>query len=434
MSRQARIFLYTICLAGLATAIYGGIVWKINDLPKFIAYLLTAMLASRLKVELPEITGTISVNFLFILIGIAELTFSETLLLGCSAILVQCVVTRRRWPRVEQVLFNVSSAAVAIAVAYFIYHGPLRIYVNSNSAFLLMLSAAVYFVFNTLPVATIIALTEGKRLQKIWTDCYFWSLPYYLAGGAIAALFGWITQKVGWQPTLLALPAMFVTYRSYRLYMAKLENEKNHVAEMAALHMRTIEALALAIEAKDQTTHDHLERVRVYAVEMAKRLNLPPDEIEALRAAALLHDIGKLAVPEHIISKPGRLTPEEFEKMKIHPIVGAEILERVHFPYPVVPIVLSHHERWDGTGYPEGLKGEEIPMGARILSAVDCLDALATDRQYRKALPLDDAMQWVADQAGKQFDPQVVSLLKSIYKELEGTVRQQSQTPDRQKL
>jgi diguanylate cyclase (GGDEF)-like protein/putative nucleotidyltransferase with HDIG domain len=434
MSRQARIFLYTICLAGLATAIYGGIVWKINDLPKFIAYLLTAMLASRLKVELPEITGTISVNFLFILIGIAELTFSETLLLGCSAILVQCVVTRRRWPRVEQVLFNISSAAVAIAVAYFIYHGPLRIYVNSNSAFLLMLSAAVYFVFNTLPVATIIALTEGKRLQKIWTDCYFWSLPYYLAGGAIAALFGWITQKVGWQPTLLALPAMFVTYRSYRLYMAKLENEKNHVAEMAALHMRTIEALALAIEAKDQTTHDHLERVRVYAVEMARRLNLPPDEIEALRAAALLHDIGKLAVPEHIISKPGRLTPEEFEKMKIHPIVGAEILERVHFPYPVVPIVLSHHERWDGTGYPEGLKGEEIPMGARILSAVDCLDALATDRQYRKALPLDDAMQWVADQAGKQFDPQVVSLLKSIYKELEGTVRQQSQTPDRQKL
>ena len=434
MSKQARLFLYTVCLAGLVTAVYGGIVWKIDAPAKFGAYLFTALLASRLKVELPEITGTISVNFLFILIGIAQLSFTETLILGCSAIFVQCLATKRGWPKIEQVLFNMSSAAVAIAAAYFVYHGPLYSRLHTNTAFLLMLSAAVYFLFNTLPVATIIALTENKGMQKTWTDCYFWSLPYYLAGGALAALFGWITQRVGWQPTLFALPAMFVIYRSYRLYLGKLANEKNHVAEIASLHMRTIEALALAIEAKDQTTHDHLERVRVYAVELASRLNLAPEEIEALRAAALLHDIGKLAVPEHIISKPGRLTPEEFEKMKIHPIVGAEILERVNFPYPVVPIVRSHHERWDGTGYPDGLMGEEIPIGARILSAVDCLDALATDRQYRKALPLDDAMEWVADQAGKAFDPKVVGLLKATYRELEGIVRQQSQLPDRQKL
>jgi diguanylate cyclase (GGDEF)-like protein/putative nucleotidyltransferase with HDIG domain len=434
MSKQARLFLFVVCLAGLATIVYGGLVWKISYPAKFAAYLLTAMLASRLKVELPEITGTISVNFLFILIGIAELSFSETLVLGCAAILVQCLFTRRHRPRIEQVLFNVGSAAVAIWVAYFCYHAPQSTGLSSNSAFLLMLSAAVYFVFNTLPVAAIISLTENKSLQKVWTDCYFWSLPYYLAGGAIAALFGWINNRVGWQPTLLALPAMFIIYRSYRLYLGKLADEKNHVAEMAALHMRTIEALALAIEAKDQTTHDHLERVRVYAVEVAKRLNLPPAEIEALRAAALLHDIGKLAVPEHIISKPGRLTPEEFEKMKIHPIVGSEILERVHFPYPVVPIVRSHHERWDGTGYPDGLKGEDIPIGARILSAVDCLDALATDRQYRKALPLDEAMQVVVEQGGKAYDPRVVAVLKASYRELEEIVHTQSLTPDRQKL
>ncbi|HKD81070.1 MAG TPA: HD domain-containing phosphohydrolase [Candidatus Angelobacter sp.] len=434
MSKQAQIFIFVVCMAGLATTIYGGLVWNIDDLPKFAAYLLAGALASRLKVELPEITGTISVSFLFILIGIAELSYSETLILGCAAILIQCLFTRRGMPRLEQVLFNVASAAVAIWAAYFTYHGPLQAYVHGNTALLLMFSAAVYFLFNTLPVATIISLTENKSLRKIWTDCYFWSLPYYLAGGAITALFGWVNQRVGWQPTLLTLPAMFIIYRSYRLYLGKLANEKNHVAEMAALHMRTIEALALAIEAKDQTTHDHLERVRVYAVEMAKKLNLPPDEVEALRAAALLHDIGKLAVPEHIISKPGRLTPEEFEKMKIHPIVGAEILERVHFPYPVVPVVRYHHERWDGTGYPDGLKGEEIPIGARILSAVDCLDALATDRQYRKALPLDDAMNWVADQAGKAYDPKVVAILKASYKELEEIVHTQSLVPDRQKL
>src|ERR1043166_7527631 len=426
MSKQARLFLYGVCLAGLATAIYGGLVWNIDAPAKFCAYLLTAMLASRLKVELPEITGTISVNFLFILIGISELTFSETLVMGCAAILVQCLATKRRWPRPEQVAFNVSSAAVAIAAAYYVYHGPLDTRLHQNGALLLMLAAGIYFLFNTLPVATIIALTENKPLQKIWTECYFWSLPYYLAGGALAALFGWLTHNVGWQPTLLALPAMFVIYRSYRLYLGKLENEKNHVAEMAALHMRTIEALALAIEAKDQTTHDHLERVRVYAIELAKKLNLSPDEIEALRAAALLHDIGKLAVPEHIISKPGRLTPEEFEKMKIHPIVGAEILERVQFPCPVVPIVRAHHEKWDGSGYPYGIAGEEIPIGARILSAVDCLDALASDRQYRRALPLDEAMKVVISEAGKAFDPRVVEALSRRYVELERMAQGQS--------
>src|SRR5208282_4502219 len=169
----------------------------------------------------------------------------------------------------------------------------------------------------------------------------------------------------------------------------------------------------------------HLQRVRVYAMNLAQELGLTEDETEALRAASVLHDIGKLAVPEHIISKPGRLTPEEFEKMKIHPIVGAEILEQVDFPYPVVPIVRAHHEKWDGSGYPNGLAGEAIPIGARILSAVDCLDALASDRQYRKALPLHEAMAKVASEANAAFDPQVVTILQRRYVEWEKLARLQ---------
>lgn len=434
MSRPARLYLVLVCLLGLSTVIYGVWNWRIDDPAKFVAYLLTAILASRLKVGLPEVTGTMSVNFLFILISIAELNFSETLALGGSAILAQCFINGRRWPKWEQVVFNVSSAAVAISLAYFTYHGPLRSLLHRSFSVLLMLSACVYFLLNTLPVATIISLTENKSVRKIWADCYFWSFPYYLVGAAVAGMVGWFNQKVGWQPTLLALPAMFVIYRSYSLYLTKLDNEKRHVAEVAALHLRTIEALALAIEAKDQNTHDHLERVRVYAVEVGKILGLPDNQLEALRAAALLHDIGKLAVPEHIISKPAKLTPEEFEKMKIHPIVGAEILERVQFPYPVVPIVRSHHERWDGTGYPDGLKAEEIPIGARILSAVDCLDALATDRSYRQAVPLDEAMRRVAAQAGRAYDPRVVAILQENYRQLEEMVRAQSGHVDRQKL
>src|SRR5262249_15398173 len=157
---------------------------------------------------------------------------------------------------------------------------------------------------------------------------------------------------------------------------------------------RTIEALALAIEAEDQVAPSHLRRVEVYAVEVGKELGLSDPDLQALRAAALLHDIGKLAVPEHIVSKPGSLSAMEFEKMKIHPVIGAEILEQVEFPYPVAPIVRAHHEKWDGTGYPLGLRGEYIPIGARILAAVDCFDALSSERRYRQALPLNDAIKY----------------------------------------
>jgi diguanylate cyclase (GGDEF)-like protein/putative nucleotidyltransferase with HDIG domain len=236
----------------------------------------------------------------------------------------------------------------------------------------------------------------------------------------------WLNRFFAWQTSMLVLPTVYLVYRSYRLYLGKLESEKRHVEQMSNLHLRTIEALALAIEAKDHTTHDHLQRVRVYATEIGKVLKLSADEMEALHAAALLHDIGKLAVPENIISKPGKLTPEEFEKMKIHPIVGAEILERVQFPYAVVPIVRAHHEKWDGSGYPYGLKGEEIPLGARILSAVDFLDALASDRQYRLALPIETVMGRLECESGKSFDPQIVRILQERYLEIEKLVGNQS--------
>ena len=186
----------------------------------------------------------------------------------------------------------------------------------------------------------------------------------------------------GASPTICSAPPSHGRYTCPAATLAG-RHETKHVQNITALHVRTIEALALAIEAKDDTTHDHLRRVSFYAVEIGKSMGLNEEALVALHAAALLHDIGKLAVPENIISKPGKLKPEEFEKMKIHPIIEAEILDRVQFPYPVVPIVRAHHEKWDGTGYPEGLKGEQIPLGARILSVVDCLDALASDRQYR---------------------------------------------------
>jgi len=426
LSIQTKAFIGVTASLGVAVLTYAFWHWQSQDLARFACYLVVAILASGLKVQLPGIDGTMSVNFLFILLGVMELSLPETLAIGCAASLFQSVwQTRKRLDPVK-VLFNVAGMmANASALTYLSYHWLLGAS-GTNKPILLMIAALVFFFANTLPISIVISLTEGKSSRKVWSECYFWSFPYYLVGAAAVGLVGIVNKAAGWETSLLVLPLIYWVYRSYRLYLGRLEAEKErveiekrHVEEIASLNMRTIEALALAIEAKDHTTHTHLQRVRTYAVELAHELKLDEDQIEALRAAALLHDIGKLAVPEQIINKPGRLTPEEFEKMKVHPLVGAEILERVAFPYPVAPIVRSHHERWDGSGYPEGLAGETIPVGARILAAVDCLDALASHRQYRQALPLADAMAKVKEKAGTWFDPKIVEILENRYVELE---------------
>lgn len=426
LSGRARAFIRTIVIAGTLLLGFGLAHWSSHDPAQFVSYLAIAIIASRLKVKLPGIAGTMSVNFLFILLGVVELSLGETLLIGCAATLAQCLFADR--PRGFQVAFNVASVSMATALAFGTFHWALGGMLQAGISVPLLAAATVFFFANTLPVAFVISLTEDQSIKNTWSDFYFWTFPYYLVDAGIASLVGWLNRRIHWETSLLVLPAVYVVYRSYRLYLAKLDDEKRHVEEVANLHMRTIEALALAIEAKDHTTHEHLQRVRVYAVEMAKKLNLSSDECEAVQAAALLHDIGKLAVPEHIISKPGRLSPEEFEKIKIHPLVGAEILERVHFPYPVVPIVRAHHEKWDGSGYPFGLKGEEIPIGARILSAVDYLDALASDRQYRKALSMEDVLQSLREQSGVAFDPRIVEVLCDNCVEMEARVTAQAAT------
>ncbi|HVN21935.1 MAG TPA: HD domain-containing phosphohydrolase, partial [Dongiaceae bacterium] len=393
--------------------------WQSNDSVKFVCYLIAALVASPLKVTLPGIVGTLSVNFVFTLLGVLELSLPETLLIGLAGVLAQFYWKPIKQLKRIQLIFNLSQVTVSSAVAYGTYKFISFYVLHAPGPLALLAAAIMHYACNTGAASTVIGLTESKAPTKVWTELCLWSFPYYIVGAAAAGLVHFLNKHIGWQSSLLVLPPIYLMYRSYRLYLGKLEAEKLHVEQVSKLHLRTIETLALAIEAKDETTGEHLQRVRIYAMELAKELGLSADEQEALQAAAVLHDIGKLAVPEHIISKPGKLTPEEFEKMKIHPIVGAEILEQVHFPYPVVPIVRAHHEKWDGSGYPFGLAGDAIPIGARILAAVDCLDALASDRQYRKALPLDAAMAKVASEVGTSFDPQIVAILQRRYVELE---------------
>jgi len=412
-------FVALVILVGCLNLVYNLPSWRAEDLTSFLVYLAFSIMAAGFKLRLPGVTGTISVCFFFVFIGIVSLPLPQALIAGCLAVCVQCLWHSKQAVRLIQLLFNVANTSIAITASYQIFHSSWLRSLRLELPVELIILGCIYFISTTVLVAAAIALTEGASIRIVWCTSYMWVFPHYLLAATTAGFFEIAKRYFGWQSSMLVIPAAYLVYRSYLVYLGRLDDATKHAENTAALHLRTVESLALAIEAKDHMTHDHLERVQTYAMEIGKDLRLSALEMQALRAASLLHDIGKIAVPEHIICKPGKLSPEEFDKMKIHPVVGAEILMRAQFPYPVVPIVRSHHEKWDGSGYAGGLKGEDIPIGARILAAVDCLDALASDRQYRRAFPLDKAMSMVAEQSGRAYDPQIVQILQKRYIELE---------------
>ncbi len=231
---------------------------------------------------------------------------------------------------------------------------------------------------------------------------------------------------------LLVATFGYRTYRANRVLAGRLEEEHRRAQQMGELHLATIEALALAIDAKDQTTHNHVGRVEFYASALARALGMSDADLQAVKTAALLHDIGKLGVPEHILAKPGPLTPDEFQRVRMHPQIGADIIGAVPFPYPVAPLVLAHHERWDGRGYPMGLQGEQIPLGARILCLVDYFDAVTSDRTYHKPLSVDAAAALIQEEAGKALDPRAVDAFVRILPDLR--VQAEHSVSDRRRL
>jgi diguanylate cyclase (GGDEF)-like protein/putative nucleotidyltransferase with HDIG domain len=242
----------------------------------------------------------------------------------------------------------------------------------------------------------------------------------FFAGSAVTALVVWVLSAPPSRWLLVLAPAVsFLCYRLYRTYISRIDQGQQQARDMADLHLATIEALAQAIDAKDQTSQSHLRRVQLYATSVASAMGMSGPEVQGVKTAALLHDIGKLAVPEHILSKPGPLTPEEFQKIRAHPEVGADIVSTIPFPYPVAPLIRSHHERWDGKGYPSGLRGEEIPLGARILSAVDYLDALRADRPHHRAMSTGSAVAVLRQESGQALDPAVVTTLLDLLPSLD---------------
>ncbi len=387
------------------------------------------LLSGFLPVKLPKVSANISVSETFVFCG--------TLLFGPAAgtILVFLDVALV-WARLaktgvlwHRMLFSMAANPLSIWIAaqvLFEVAGtvPLSLLPVAEPNFRLIAGLVaftiVYFLLNSSLLAVAIGLEQRLNPLSIWSRHFSRLWLNYWAGAAVAALLVSITHKISVLVLFLIAPLMLVLFFTYKWSMERVEKAEKHFSELKATFLRTIEALALAIDAKDQVTHGHIRRVQRYTMALAEALGVTDEnQLDALRAAALLHDTGKLAVPEYILNKPGPLTSAEFERMKVHADVGADILKSIDFPYPVEPIVRHHHEAWNGTGYPAGLKAQEIPLGARILSVVDCYDALTSDRPYRPRMSRQQAEQELKDRRGRVYDPWVVDQFLKILDKLE---------------
>jgi putative nucleotidyltransferase with HDIG domain len=371
-----------------------------------------------------KITFTLSDAFVF-LIACWYGTLPAIFVAGAEGF----VSSRRSVRRFSSNLFSAGMISLAAAAAGFVLNATLRYgfheaNVTKYHSFFavtvaLLPATAVHVLVNVGLLSGLFSLRSRTKFFRAWKDNLSWATPIALPTSAVASLaylalqYNWFVMIIIGAPILIAIN---FGHRQFR------NNMHQRIELLEKAHRETIEALAVAINAKDEVTHEHVLRVQVYAAGVARLMGCDDAEIEALKAGALLHDIGKIAVPDYILNKPGKLTAPEFEQMKMHTIVGARILGRVDFPYPVVPIVRHHHERWDGAGYPDGLKGEEIPLIARILTVVDCFDALREDRQYRRGLTREAAIDFLLKNSGSQYDPRVVGLFITHLPEFEAEI------------
>jgi len=385
----------------------------------YLTYLFATAAASLARFGLPSATGTVPIGFMFVLAGLPELPLKETLAIGITGAGIHALVEREPRSNWLTTMFHMSVWVLGIAAADAAYRGITKAVPGFAPTGALPLAGIVLFIVTAFPQAAAKSLQEHETLRRIWKNRFLWSLPYYMAGTAVAGLLTTLPKVSLWYSAVILAPVGLLLFYAYRLQLESLARERQHAEDLAAMQLHMVEALALAVESKDVTPVSDLHRVVHFAAGLAEALGLNDEQIRALRIAAVLHDIGQVAVPDHIIMKPGRLTPDEYQRLKIHPEIGAQIIQQAGFPSLVSMIVRSHHERWDGTGYPAGLKGAEIPIEARVLAAVDMLVALSTDRHYRKAIPLDEAMEHVARESGRGLDPVVVSRLRQVYRDLD---------------
>ena len=420
LPRPARLYLGAVVAAGLAlmmARLPGAL--RFEQPAAFVALLILSSMTAALKVHLPLTTNgsTMSIAYGVDLASLLLLGPDQAMLVAAGSAFIQGHLNGTDRNPLHRTLFSLASLVIAVqasGLAFRLLGGGGAAMAISTMAPALAGAAAVYFLVHTMTITAGLALSAEAPVVAAWREHVLGSAPSYLVGLAGAAIAGSFVTYVGFGIVPFAVALLYLTYRTYTLYVGRIDEEQRQALRAPDLHLATIEALARAIDAKDQTTQMHIRRVQMFATGLAQALELPGPEIQGIKTAALLHDIGNLAVPEHILSKAGPLTPEEFQKIRIHPQVGAEIIAAVPFPYPVAPLIMSHHERWDGKGYPQGLAGEDIPLGARILTIVDYYDAVTTERPYHKGLSYESAVGLLKHEAGRALDPNLVPIFVEL--------------------
>ena len=367
-------------------------------------------------VRIPGIPAHLSVSDTFVLVTVFLFgPAAGTIIALLDALIISLRVGQHaREP--FRVVFNVAAVALSSNAAGQVFFGvagiqPYSIQPTplSHILFPLFLCSLTYFLLNSWLVTFALAIEKGRRPFAIWRDNFLWLSVNYFVGGSVAGLLVTYSREIDLTTLGIIVPLLLISYLTFKTSLGRIEDANQHLTRVNKMYLSTIETLAMAIDAKDQITHGHIRRVQRLAVGLAKVVGVNDEvQIRAIEAAALLHDMGKIAIPEFILNKPGKLTGNEFEIMKQHAHIGADILSSIQFPYPVVPIVRHHHESWDGSGYPTGLKGVAIPIGARILSVVDCFDALTSDRPYRPRLSTKEAVEILIQRRGTMYDPLIV--------------------------
>ena len=436
-NRGARAYWWAITLAGVCAfgwAVYGLLRLNRSQLLAVLALAMIVYLAGLFPIRVPSTQVSITPNDLFVFLTALFLGAGPATLIAVTDAFAASWRTSRRWTSRIGGPALMSVAAFLSASLFQRSLGWLNSYQMLTTATLLtalLVFAVIYFILNSSLLVTLQCLKKRTRPFQLWRANYAWTSLVFVASASAAGLIYLAMIQYGIALLLAAGPLVAIIFATCHFYFKQSDERTKATERISRIHLATVEALATAIDAKDEITHDHVYRVQVYACGLARHFGLSEPEVEALKAGALLHDVGKIAVPDYIQNKPGKLTAAEFEKMKIHTVVGAQILERVNFPYPVVPIVRHHHERWDGRGYPDGLKGEQIPLTARILTVADCFDAVREDRQYRKGMGRDEACQFLSGNAATQFDPNVVEafLANLVTYENEITAYRSSQQP-----